>query len=196
VPVTANGLTRPTAYTSAARMIPNLLLSRLVFRFVAPILGVFAFAQMASADGLWQSTTYGMSVDDVLKAVPGAARRSLREGERLADGAEDLVEAPLVIIDNHQFLPQFYFKEEKLEQVTLSLRNQVSAYEANLVFQELVDTLRVKYGHEISSGPNGIGADARFQFGKTNIVVALITIGAPLLNVVYQERVASDASKL
>ena len=110
----------------------------------------------------------------------------------------ELVRGPTTQIANEDFLPEFFFQNGHLEQVTLSLQSVDTASNARLVFANLTTALRARYGQEISARPTAIGLDSEWLSGKTNVTLILIAIGDtdPLLNIVYQVRLAGDASKL
>jgi len=152
----------------------------------------------AHSQVLWQTAQFGMTVDGVLKAVPGSSKYDPAPGDKLGDGALELVRGPTTQIANEDFLPEFFFQNGHLEQVTLSLQSVDTASNARLVFANLTTALRARYGQEISARPTAIGLDSEWLSGKTNVTLILIAIGDtdPLLNIVYQVRLAGDASKL
>jgi hypothetical protein len=170
-----------------------------IFRVAAIGVGMACLANgSAQAQMLWQNSGYQMSADDVLKAVPGSARHTPKQGENLNDGAVELVEGPVTNIVSHEFLPEFYFNNGKLEQVTLRLQGVDTATEARIVYRDLVTALRAKYGNEVSGGPTSIGLSSEWVSGKANISMILVAIteSNPILNICYQVRLAGDASKL
>lgn len=172
-----------------------------VARRVAAVIVVFAlFASSSSVDAetLWRGAQYGMTVAQVLAAVPAAVIHEPKAGEHLSNGAEELVRGPIQEIVNKSFLPKFYFSEGKLVQVTLSLQDDEKAYAANLTFDSLEVALRAKYGQELSEKRAGIIRQSQWLSGVTNISLYMIVIGdnPALMNIVYQQRVSQDASKL
>jgi|SRR5215813_9080204 len=163
-------------------------------RLLLVVLVLFPAIAAAGGDRLWQNTEYGMSVEQVLSAVPGS--HASRSPSKLYGGALGLVEGEPTQIAQQPFLPRFYFKDGRLVQVMLSMTSSVDAAEAQAVFGDVVAALRTKYGREVLSTAKDFTLEAEFQSGKTNIGVVLFTVGDPVLNIYYQQRLAEDARRL
>lgn len=167
------------------------------------VLGCLGAAQVEAApvcDELWGQTCYGMTVNQVLKAVPGASAHAALAGKNLANGAFELATGPDQTIAGEMFTPRYYFLNGRLDEVMLTLEGVTDSYKATSAFEALTDALRAKYGPELSLHQTLIGRDGNWRHGKTNIALALFVIGNadphPLLNVVYQTRLAEDAGHL
>jgi hypothetical protein len=154
----------------------------------------------ASAQSLWNGTNYGMSVDEVRATVPKAIAPD--KPNRLADGAQELLRLTNVEIVGKTFDAQFFFRNGRLSQVTLSLEKGHTFHQATLTLNALSDALRAKYGREISHENDRTAAlnriTATWLSGKTNINVLAIGVGDfdATLNVNYQMRIAREAEKL
>lgn len=155
---------------------------------------VLPFDVALAGDKLWQDAEYGMSVSQVMHAVPGA-RASAADGT-LHDGAKELLEGPDQEIAGHRFVPQFFFQPSGLEQVTLHLKDVTTKEDAQYVFEEVLKALRLKYGHETASESTSAMASVDFQAGSTNVSLVMFIIREPFMNIVYQRRVAENARKL
>jgi hypothetical protein len=161
---------------------------------------VISFANYAIAQQLWDGTSYGMSKDDVLKVVPGA--RIINDGDSLAGGAKELIRAEHIKIVNELFNAKFFFFRNKLDQVTLSLRDKAPFHKFLIIFNSLTEALRSKYGSELAFKIDKISllkrAEATWMVGKTNINVLAMTVGdhPAILNINYQIRISKDAEKL
>ncbi len=169
-------------------------------RIIAVALAFLAYTgvtRAAEAPELWHGCKVGMTVDEVLEAVPGSKPHSPAPGESIINGTE-LVEGPIQKIAGKSFLPEFYFDGSHLTQVTLGLRNKPNSYAAYLTFQEITDALQKKYGAELSLRKTSLGWDGEWTDGRSNISLVLISIsgGTPILNIVYQTRVSGDEDKL
>lgn len=169
---------------------------RLLFSLI-----LLATAFCTNAQSLWNGTEYGMSLDQVKASLPHAS--SPAKPGNLADGAEELLRLEDIKLVNERFTASFYFKGGKLTQVTLSLAKRRPFNQTLLVFNQLTEALRAKYGQEISReikrGGRGLNAaDATWMSGRTNINVLTIGVGEndAILNINYQTRVAHDADKL
>jgi hypothetical protein len=169
-----------------------------LIRFLIAVV-LFTACTLASAQSLWGGADYGMSVSQVRSAVKGAVTPD--KPGHLGDGAEELLKVANVEIVNQRFDAHFYFKGQKLSQVTLSLIPEREFHGLMLVFDSLTDALRSKYGQEISrniSRGTLNRADATWMSGRTNINVFVLSVSdtSGVLNINYQVRVASDADKL
>jgi hypothetical protein len=172
-----------------ATSVPKLALGALI---------TIASLSNAGAQVLWQQSRAGMTVDEVLKAVPGTQRQAPNSGDNLADGAVDLVTASDQRISDKVFHPKFYFLNGRLEQVTLTLQGVNKSSDARSSFEDVYIALRQKYGPEVVLKDTAIGKEAEWLRAGTNIVLFLIAITEddPVLNINYQVRVAADASHL
>lgn len=161
---------------------------------------ILLFSISAEAQTLWRGAIYGMSVTQVQEAFQTATAPVVDVGS-LGSGAEELLRLNQVRLVNHDFIARFYFKDQKLVQVTLSLKEDHTFDSGMLIFESLSEALRVKYGTEINKEINrGIlnNAIATWLSGRTNISLftAAIRGGQTILNVNYQVRIAQDADKL
>jgi hypothetical protein len=158
---------------------------------------------------LWGSSCYGMSVAEVLKAVPQAAQKLLDTYDHINSGAENLVDGPVQVIDGAQFIPHFYFSAGRLEQVNLSLNSTPvsGSFAQGIVqaaFADITVALRAKYGNEI----NTVEVSPQlpdFQIKEwlhngTNIMVLLANTpnqtAIPALTITYQRRLETNSGKL
>jgi hypothetical protein len=141
-----------------------------------------------------------MAPEQVRKVVPEALPVVVDRGT-LNSGAEELLRIDNYEIVNEKFAASFYFKDQKLVQVMLSLVNPGSFATTMGVFDALTEALRAKYGSELSrriSQSPFPTADATWLSGRTNIGITLMaaTENFVRLNINYQVRVAREADKL
>jgi hypothetical protein len=164
-------------------------LTKLIAFFAA-----LTFQSFAAAQALWGGTEYGMSVSQVQAQHPTASRPA--ELSTLYGGIKGLLTLPEIEIANAKFTPIFYFKDEKLVQVTLTNKqNSVQSVIAD--FRSVSTALRAKYGEEISKEMTKGQASANWLSGKTNITLFAMTMSdSAILNIAYQVRIAQDADKL
>lgn len=159
------------------------------------------------AQSLWHGTTFGMTVDQVVAAVPEATpatNKNPGNGIRFnSQFAPELLHVDDVQLVNQKFSGSFYFLNDRLVQATLHIKDGGS-YDTGLAYDNLVTALRAKYGQELSAKNNVIGSmvtrDTEWISGRTNINLHYTKIGdndtTPLLNINYQVRIAGDADKL
>jgi hypothetical protein len=161
---------------------------------------LISLGNCAIAQPLWDGTSYGMSKEEVLKVVPGA--RMVNDGDSLAGGAKELIRTENIKIVNELFNAKFFFLGNKLDQVTLTLRDKVPFHKVLIIFDSLTEALRSKYGAELNNKIDKISllkkADATWMVGKTNINVLAIAVGdhPAILNINYQIRISKEAEKL
>ena len=170
--------------------------SRTYLLFVLTSLVVVA---PVNAQSLWGGTEYGMSLEQVRTAIPNATPPS--QADHLADGSQELLRLENVEIVRTTFSAKFFFKTGKLSQVTLTWKKGQTFWSAMLVYKELMEALRAKYGAEITRDvQRGVlnMATATWLSGRTNINLFAASVGEDdaVLNVNYQVRVARDADKL
>ena len=154
----------------------------------------------ASAQTLWRETTIGMSPAQVKARVPEATTVSGERGT-LNDGEVELLRVEQFELLNEAFSASFFFKDKKLAQVTLTLREQMTFPSALRLFEALSEALTVRYGRAISSSITETPfkeASASWQSGRTNISVLAMSVvkGHLVFNVSYQIRLAAEARKL
>lgn len=164
---------------------------------LAAFFAALTFQSFALAQSLWGTTEYGMSVSQVQSLYPDA--KAPVAMSTLYGGVKGLLTIPGIEIVNNQFTAIFYFKDEKLVQVTLK-REYASFSSAIPDFKDLTTALRAKYGQEVSSGVERSlsQATANWLSGKTNITLFAHAMGGSdaTLSINYQVRIAKDADKL
>ena len=153
------------------------------------LLILLGLGNVAQAQALWQNTTVGMNLADVQKHYPAAVPPVSSPG-LLGTGATEKLRLEGVEVARHRFHAQFFFKDDRLTQVTLELDDPPGFSGAEILFTSLVDQLRTKYGAEFSLHRNrGVMPTILASWhGETNI--NLICIGVvdhpATLNVIYR----------
>jgi hypothetical protein len=153
----------------------------------------------SSAQSLWRESEYGMTPIQVQSKFSGA--KAPDTPGTLHGGAIELLRLSGVEIVGRQFKAPFYFKGERLTQVTVSLADKETSHGAKLVFDSLAEVLRAKYGSELSQEVgHGIMESRKSTWlsGETNITLYYNSIGDsdPILNLIYQVRISSEADKV
>lgn len=155
----------------------------------------------AWAQSLWQGTEYGMTVAQVQAVVPGVTIPE--KGSTLTGGAVELLRLSNIEVVRKPFDAKFFFKDERLVQVSLTLNEKLPFDSARIrAYDSLLEALRAKYGPELTSKNDKIGMlksmDASWMSGRTNINLMLMGVAdsPAILNVNYQVRVAKDVDKL
>lgn len=147
---------------------------------------------------LWQKAESGMTIAQIKAAYPSA--RVPDKIGTLGNGArcELAIEGYEVSADTYQVC--FYFAGNSLKQVMLSADDPTESQ-----FDATVDLLRSKYGPELGAGQpmckSGIlrMCEAKWSLKTgTNVSVLYMRVGnsEPVMNIAYQTRMASEASKL
>ncbi|MEO7411610.1 MAG: hypothetical protein ABIU10_09915 [Sphingomicrobium sp.] len=151
-----------------------------------------------TAAQLWQQADSGMTVQQVQSAFPAASVPQKKA--TLGNGASCELSIDVFVVASDAYNVCFYFRSAKLTQVTLGASDPNRPQ-----FDTVVDLLRAKYGPELGAGTGlcKLGtltickADWVLKSG-TNVSVIFMQVGrnSPLINVNYQTRIASEASKL
>lgn len=166
------------------------------------VLSVFALtapARPALAQTLWQNTRVGMSVAEVKGLFPNAEPGNR---ERLYTGAADELRIRDYEIAGEPFGIDFYFAEDKLQEVVLQAQHVKSRdRRSNLdTYGKLVDLLTEKYGR-----PNGCqtarnitwfqGCEWNGPHSKIDIVYVDIGGQPIVLSIYYQGRSGSEPAE-
>ena len=162
------------------------------------LLAFFCLASAASAAPLWQNVESGMSSAQIRAAQPTAEPDA--EASALHSGARCELSIRSLEVASYRFKVCFYMQQGKLEQVTLQ-----AADPSETMFSSTVDLLRAKYGPEIGAGGSlckrGMLTTCEAKWllkSGVNVDALFMSIQGtdPLVNINYQTRMASDASKL
>lgn len=169
-------------------------------RGLLAILAALLLAPPASAQILWQTAEVGDTVAQIRAKFPAATPGSSKDN--LHDGATCSLRIARIEVVDRPFQVCFYFLREALTQVTLKIAEPERGHTAELTFDALLEALRSKYGAENNlKRDRGVMThfDADWYRNPININLIMIYVGDSddaVLNINYQTRVSSDASKL
>jgi len=155
---------------------------------------------VAQAQALWQNTAVGMTPAEVQKRYPAAVPPVSHPG-RLVTGATEKLRLEGVEVGFRRFHAEFYFKNDRLAQVTLGLDDPPGFSGAEIIFTTLLDQLRTKYGPEFSLHRDRGGLatnEATWHHGETSINLMCLGVGSSpaVLNVIYRSMAAERPSNL
>jgi hypothetical protein len=173
---------------------------QVLIRYAALLLLMLGGARIAEAQALWNSTTVGLSPQQVRKAIP-LAHEPASDAGKLGTGAIELLRLDNVDLAGHKFHAAFYFLGRSLTQVSLVLDKPPSYRGVMLIFDSVSDALHAKYGHELSKEDHpGLlrFTEEHWLAGRTNITLMASGVenNPASLNIIYQVRIAKDADKL
>ncbi|WP_269914008.1 hypothetical protein [Acinetobacter sp. HY1485] len=152
---------------------------------------LLSFTVHAYSKTLWQSTTTGMTVNQVQKLFSDADRISPIAIQTLGSGAKSLLELKSYKIGINYYKATFYFKDNGLNQVTLTLLDGQYALGA---YKSLTDAFRIKYGAEVINDEGHYLWEKRWiSREKSNVTMLLID---KMLLVIYNEGNDLDLDKL
>ncbi|MBL8355578.1 MULTISPECIES: hypothetical protein [Delftia] len=160
-----------------------------------------AVAAPVSGLELWGGAVYGMTPQEV-KATSAEVVDAEQAPESLYNGASKLLERQGVVVANTKFNAKYYFLNDRLHQVTLGLGEKKVYSEAELAGKQIREALTSKYGDPLScehfSGTitKGYSCNWKRPGGNVSMFLAAVDEASPTLNIVYQVRLAQDASKL
>lgn len=113
-------------------------------KLIALILGFVCPCAMAQQ--LVLGTTYGMSQGEVKALLPKAAPGTQ---VTLPDGSEELLRLNSARLLGHSFSASFFFRDDQLVRVGLTLKGTPASTEARIISQKVFQALRKTYGSEI-----------------------------------------------
>jgi hypothetical protein len=148
---------------------------------LAFFVAAFELAAIANAeDVLWQTTQAGMSVQQVLTAVPGSHQtppESRGPGNKLKDGSELWVLGATQDIAGHPFVPNYFFIAGALSLVRLDLQGATKQAETEAAYDDVLKYLHGRFGKETSlrNGSMALGTITwhRGEFKQGSLVVGL-----------------------
>jgi hypothetical protein len=121
----------------------------MIFRKALLAVCVTVFCVAAQGQTLWQGSEYGMSPEQVT-ALFAKAQPPSNNPSQLQGGAVELLRIDQITLVNKEFIGRFFFKDNKLVQVMLSIGDKPSFTTSLITFDALTDALRAKYGPELS----------------------------------------------
>lgn len=162
------------------------------------------FTEAKQGQPLWGETISGMTPEEVLNVVDEAHKIKNGNGVHYSNGSKELVRIDNYELVGKSFEVRFIFLNNKLTQVELVLEEEKNFSSSKLIFDELANVLRSKYGKEISkktdtqSKLNIKQVEAVWMNNQTNIRLYLDSYpGLPtLLKVIYQTMLYEEAGKL
>ncbi len=164
-------------------------LSTLLLAFALSLFGLPTHAQV-----LWKDVRVGESTTSIQKRFPKATRPSTPTS--LSDGSIELLRLPNTTVQGHAFDALFFFKQEKLTQTSLELRESGGAVFALQTFRTLKSAFEAKYGapddeqNQDFDAPTGPASfrSASWRSGRTLITLSYATAAGKLivLNVAYR----------
>lgn len=162
---------------------------------------VAAIAIPTSGPELWGGALYGMTPQQV-KATSAEIVDVEQGSDSLHNGALKMLERKGVVIANTKFNADYYFLAGRLQQVTLGLGEKKGFSDAEFSGKQIHEALTSKYGaplncdHFSGTLTKGYSCNWKRPDGNVRLFLAAVDEASPTLNVVYQVRLAQDASKL
>lgn len=161
----------------------------------------YSFSSLSLSQEFIGGATAGMTPQEVVNSSKGAS--IIKNGSTLGTGAVELVRKENYEVVGEEFTKKFYFVNNRLNQVTLSLEEERGFSSTIMVFESLVEALRAKYGKEVnySIEPSGLLKTAEADwYTNSGVNIAMLVMAVDnhdaTLNVNYQTRVSEEASKL
>ena len=169
--------------------------------FAGLIASAFLFASPAAhAAELWQGAEAGDSEAEILAKFENAARPT--DPDSLDEDTYCNVWIESLEVVGEPFQACFFFTEDKLVQVMLTMAQEPSAKEAEAIFDRILEGLRVRYGAEDSLEREGgmltiHNADWLSDDLSVNLILVYVGDGnAMALNVNYRPKAAIDTTNL
>lgn len=159
------------------------------------LLGALCLAAVpgaATAQVMWQNVERGMTPDEVFRAQPQAEPNP--DPGTLFDGSRCNLHIAQYPAGDYSYEVCFFFKDMALTQVTLGMAGEPE----KLDFDSVVAVLTERYGAPASVAKDATGWNADWML-SSGVNIAVVYIEAPLvplININYQYRIKSEASKL
>ncbi|KRA16805.1 hypothetical protein ASD69_08585 [Lysobacter sp. Root604] len=151
-------------------------------------------ATPSHAQTLWKDTQAGASLRTIQQQFSGAAHPT--SPTMLADGSRELLRLPNTPAQGHAFDALFFFKQDRLTQVSLELQEKGGAVFALQTFRDLKSAFDAKYGapddEQDQTFDTATGTatfrSASWRSGRTLITLSYATAAGKLvvLNVAYR----------
>jgi TPR repeat protein len=153
---------------------------------------LLAFSQPALSQELWRGATFGMTEAQVKDKIPGLAKPE--KPETLYGGSTESLRLERVDLAGIPMVAKFYFKADRLWQVTLEAREQRRFSLSLDAFDTLKQQLRQQYGMESFTKSQRGKLDheeAIWIKGESRVALILMGIlGKAKLNITYQSAMA------
>ena len=171
-------------------------------RFLAGLIAsAFLVASPAAhATELWQGAEAGDSEAEFLARFDKAARPA--DPDSLDDDTYCNVWIESLEVVGEPFQACFFFTDDQLVQVMLTMKDEPSAREGEAIFDRILEGLRARYGEEDSLKRDGgmltiHNADWFSDDLEVNLILVYVGDGnAMALNVNYRPRAAVDTNNL
>ncbi|MGN7918757.1 hypothetical protein [Lysobacter sp. 22409] len=172
---------------NARRRLPNSLFALLA-------MAMWLAGSPVHAQTLWNDIQVGTSLRTIEHRFPAAARPA--SPTSLGDGSRELLRLSNVTAQGHSFHALFFFKQNKLTQVSLELQEKGGAIFALQTFRDMKGAFEAKYGapdgeqDQNFNAPNGTGTfrSASWRSERTLITLSYAVAAGELvvLNVAYR----------
>lgn len=140
---------------------------------------------------LWQDVAYGMTFETVRSIRPDAiAKHNVR---KLEDGAMSGLAIPHLNLAGHDYTVLFYFRNNRLTQVTIATNGNPTMVD----FEAVTGALRLRYGREVEYTEVNDGLSKGEWLSTDGINVWLVCwpdVG--ILNINFQNRYSDAALQL
>ncbi|MCD6005081.1 hypothetical protein K7H08_09580 [Halomonas sp. IOP_6] len=161
----------------------------------------FTFSNFSLSQEFLGGVEVGMSPQEVVRTVEGA--KMFENGSFLSNGATELVRNKDYEVVGETFIQNFYFIDNRLDQITLNLKRERSFVDTLFVFEALVQALRAKYGNEINHTVRRRGVFKKAEadwFTENGVNIGIYSTAVEgynaMLNVNYQARISESVDKL
>jgi hypothetical protein len=138
-----------------------------------------------------------MTEDEVKAVVPNAVKP--KTPSTIEGGATELLRLEEIEVEEIPFTALFYFKEGKLLQVTLTVKDRRKFQDSLDRFEVLRSYLRKKFGNEnASKSSRGLPSYEQLFWITEERMVALFLMGVTgdaVLNIVYQGPLSAEEAK-
>lgn len=163
---------------------------------------ILAVGVSAQAGVLWGKTESGQSLEAVQQLYPEGVAHEPSEKLRSQTGSMFRFELKNVPVGSDKYAARFYFRDDRLEHVKLSLQSDHSGISCNMAFTSVKNALGGKYGAPVGDGANavrGVAVLKEVTFASGDLVIELFgasSSGLCIVSINYIEKTTSSGANL
>ncbi|GAA0212426.1 hypothetical protein QOZ96_003604 [Brevundimonas nasdae] len=152
-------------------------------------LALATWAGSAGAQELWRGARGGMTVDEVIKTIPGAA---LSDDRTISEGRVRGAIVEGITLQSKSWSAGFYFRDGRLDIVILEPDSTVSKYAFRPMFRPVANDLREVYGEPFSCDASQFGEHCEWRWPDRSIMLSYSDIYGDMSLEIYYERRSSS----
>lgn len=169
-------------------------------KLLAIVIFSWIFAAGLHAEPLWGKAEAGASLSAIANIYPDGITVDHDQKNRVKSGAILRYQLEGVQIADEKFNSAFFFLEDKLDQVTLSLKTEgQSQFDCDHTTNAVIEGLKSKYGDPLKRETSESSRNFSWSYGKTTVSLFaqnMAIIKYCSIYIFYNQRIAESANNL